>query len=1005
MSLSAFAQEPTQGNFPGAYRYKDKLYIDSLLYLPSHNSITPIPLRNGALRYNPTTGYIQLWKSSGWINLVSGSGLALDSVRRSNDTLFFRYTAGGELPIKITGLYISSIMNLTDSLLWIKSIRSISPKTILDTVKMNTVYMNTTDTASTFPFYLNAFYTNVNKHSLNPFRSNLRLAYTTTPGPAVNGPEGTGLTGGVIVDASNTQNLIHADLGLNGGNFTAGNFGSGNIKLFGCVNAQIGVVAGSIYDAFWYKTQLTNTNTIGTAWVHANGFWIPSSLSSLGTLASTGFLIGPSHTGHWNAYYGTSLNNYMGNGNTLIGDTTGDGVSKLYVAGNANIVKDTMQLKISTNANNYLLLSSKNSTGSFNITATGTDPNRTLTIAPATIFPAGVVLGTDNTNIYIGSVTAAYLDSSTRYLFGGAARIQGSVAISSGTTQALSVNNSYATLLTGGNSVSTPPTGINNIIAGLVARNPIVSNGGSTVNKLIAAYVNNTVSGGYSLYSDTGLVQINGAVNLATLKNNVTQDSVLSTDVNGNLKLKYIIADATKVNVSDTATMLNPNYVRTYGRIGGQLITGTTATSGNDFLTLKASNISNSPFDIDSSGITGGGGSKSANTIFKASRTYINPTSNPDGFRADITATLTTSPYAGGILGALLTPTIGATNTQNWTGGAALQGVSAAPTTAAGATGTISGLIGGTFAPNLLATGTTITNLVGARVYFQSILGTITNQTMLLLGTNTFPSGNWGIHYAGSSNNYFGTGNNLLNTTTDVGLGEKLQVNGRISISKATQSIDAVRKDQLDSVGNIITIPTWQTVTTTTNGNNTNQLVQIKGLGGNVLPGYALEMYMDSVSTPKTGNINVINRPSGVPVELRLNYLSGTYASPSTIRLGGAGNDITVIGGNAIDSGHTNMIVSGSHSFAITTITNSTILDNTYFTVLGNNSSDITVTLPTASSCTGRIYHIKKVSNNANTITINVATGITIDGSATDVIATFNQSKTYQSSGTNWIIL
>jgi hypothetical protein len=200
-------------------------------------------------------------------------------------------------------------------------------------------------------------------------------------------------------------------------------------------------------------------------------------------------------------------------------------------------------------------------------------------------------------------------------------------------------------------------------------------------------------------------------------------------------------------------------------------------------------------------------------------------------------------------------------------------------------------------------------------------------------------------------------------------------------------------------------IPTWQNVTSVANGNNSNKIIQIKGLGGAVLPGYALEMFMDSTSTPKTGNVNAINRPSGVPIELRLNYLSGTYASPATIRLGGAGNDITVVGGNGIDSGHTNLIASGSHSFAITTITNSTILDNTYFTVLGNNSSNIVVTLPTASSCTGRIYHLKKISNNANTITVNSATGITIDGNSTDVITTFNQSRTYQSSGTVWIIL
>lgn len=202
-----------------------------------------------------------------------------------------------------------------------------------------------------------------------------------------------------------------------------------------------------------------------------------------------------------------------------------------------------------------------------------------------------------------------------------------------------------------------------------------------------------------------------------------------------------------------------------------------------------------------------------------------------------------------------------------------------------------------------------------------------------------------------------------------------------------------------------ITGITLQNTTSATNGNNTNQIIQIKGLGGAVLPGYALEMFMDSTSTPKTGDVNAINRPSGLPIELRLNYLAGTYASPATVRLGGAGNDVTVVGGNGIDSGHTNLICSGSAAFPITTIINNTILDNTNFTVLGNNSSNITITLPTASSCTGRIYHLKKISNNANTITINAATGVTIDGSATATITTYNQSLTIQSSGTVWVIL
>jgi hypothetical protein len=71
--VDAYAQEPTQGNFPGAYRFKNRLYIDTLLLLPNFGGLSPIPLRDGAVRYNPDSGYIQLWKSGRW-NGINGSG-------------------------------------------------------------------------------------------------------------------------------------------------------------------------------------------------------------------------------------------------------------------------------------------------------------------------------------------------------------------------------------------------------------------------------------------------------------------------------------------------------------------------------------------------------------------------------------------------------------------------------------------------------------------------------------------------------------------------------------------------------------------------------------------------------------------------------------------------------------------------------------------------------------------------------------------------------------------
>jgi hypothetical protein len=97
--------------------------------------------------------------------------------------------------------------------------------------------------------------------------------------------------------------------------------------------------------------------------------------------------------------------------------------------------------------------------------------------------------------------------------------------------------------------------------------------------------------------------------------------------------------------------------------------------------------------------------------------------------------------------------------------------------------------------------------------------------------------------------------------------------------------------------------------------------------------------------------------------------------------------------------------VSGSFATAITTVTGTTTLNATHYTLKVNNSADVVVNLPAASGCTGRIYVVKKISNNAFTVTVTAAGSDVIDGSATDVISAFNVAKTYQSDGTTWSIL
>lgn len=92
-----------------------------------------------------------------------------------------------------------------------------------------------------------------------------------------------------------------------------------------------------------------------------------------------------------------------------------------------------------------------------------------------------------------------------------------------------------------------------------------------------------------------------------------------------------------------------------------------------------------------------------------------------------------------------------------------------------------------------------------------------------------------------------------------------------------------------------------------------------------------------------------------------------------------------------------------SFAGAISTIVTTTTLDDTYFTVLVNaNSGAVTVNLPSAATCPGRIYTAKKIDASANAVTLDGFGSETIDGSTT--VATITQYAAFriQSDGINW---
>lgn len=117
--ISALAHGQIYQNNPAYGTNFKRVNITRVFQIPSDTTIDGAtnPCAQIAKIDNVLYGYN--CDSTKWVQIVGGtvgSHLALDSARRSNDTLFFRYTTGGELPIKIAQLPLTAVTGLPDSL-------------------------------------------------------------------------------------------------------------------------------------------------------------------------------------------------------------------------------------------------------------------------------------------------------------------------------------------------------------------------------------------------------------------------------------------------------------------------------------------------------------------------------------------------------------------------------------------------------------------------------------------------------------------------------------------------------------------------------------------------------------------------------------------------------------------------------------------------------------------------------------------------------------------------
>lgn len=175
--------------------------------------------------------------------------------------------------------------------------------------------------------------------------------------------------------------------------------------------------------------------------------------------------------------------------------------------------------------------------------------------------------------------------------------------------------------------------------------------------------------------------------------------------------------------------------------------------------------------------------------------------------------------------------------------------------------------------------------------------------------------------------------------------------------------------------------------------------------------------YIDMGINSSTNNSNVMGGANdGYLYNIGQNLLLGTgTASKSLVFMTGGttqstnermridGNGLVGIGTNAPTS---TLQVTGSVAMAITTKTATYTATASDHTILCNNTSGgITINLPAAAGCSGRVYVIKKISGILNNVTIDGNSAETIDGAATRVLTVQYETVMIQSNGTAWFIL
>lgn len=186
-------------------------------------------------------------------------------------------------------------------------------------------------------------------------------------------------------------------------------------------------------------------------------------------------------------------------------------------------------------------------------------------------------------------------------------------------------------------------------------------------------------------------------------------------------------------------------------------------------------------------------------------------------------------------------------------------------------------------------------------------------------------------------------------------------------------------------------------VATANNGNETSNYIDMGINGGNYsggVMGAANDGYLYTM-----GNNFLIGTAN---TSKSIVFMTGgtSQATNERMRIDGSGN--VGIGTNAPTS---TLQVTGSLSLSIVTKTGNYTVTASDHTIICSSGSTQTITLPAASTCTGRIYVIKKISATLISVIVDANASETIDGATTKTMMTQYDSMTIQSNGTAWYML